>query len=301
MIKFQSKIRVFFLLTLLSSCHTYSKANEHLPPLPPCEPINKPVTVALVLGGGGARGLAHVGVLEVLEQEGIEIDCIIGCSAGSIVGALYAERPEAKWVYEALINVKRNDIIRINLLDARMGFSQGSGLRLLLEKNLQNCTFSDLKIPLRVAATDLESGALLKLGGGEVIPAVHASCAIPCIFKPVPYYGRMLVDGGIANPIPVALAKEEGAKVIIAVDLCFDLEEDEPSHLFGVATRSAQISYIQLSKHCQDGADIIIRPKVGHLGLFDDSCNRMIYDAGVEAAKDALPKIRACLARIQGL
>jgi NTE family protein len=288
--KFNSILLAFF---LLASCQKGLYFCHDPEPIP--QPRWEKVDFAIVLGGGGARGLAHIGVLEELYKEGIYPDMIIGCSAGSIVGALYSYFPKPDWIYKTLVGVKRGDLMRINLLDSRFGISKGSGIRALLYNSLGDCQFSDLKIPFQAVATDLHTGELVVLGAGAVVPAVHASSAVPCVFHPVNLYGRVLVDGGVANPVPVAVAKEAGAKVIIAVDLCLTLDPEPPCHLFGIAKRSAEISHITLSKYCTEGADLVIKPKVGHFGLFDDSVNEHIYQAGKDACREAMPQIKELL------
>ena len=168
-------------------------------------------------------------------------------------------------------------------------------------QHLGNKEFSDLQIPLRIVTTDLNSGELITLGGGPVITAVHASSAVPFVFKPVVFYGRVLVDGGVANPIPVQVAKKENPEIIIAVDLSQTLPKTSPGHLLGVAKRCAEITYLKHCENCAQGADILIKPKVGHIGIFEDNCSQEIYEAGQRAARDAIPQILEALNPSKGL
>lgn len=288
-----------FGISILSLVMTSCQSALHYPhppkPLPEILKPEKPIRVALVLGGGGVRGLAHAGVLEELENAHIPIDMIVGCSAGSIVGALYANQPDARLIMEALKQVKRSDLLKVSWLDTRYGFVHGGGLQALLNKHLGNKEFSDLKILLRVVASDLQSGELVTLGGGEVIPAVHASSAVPFVFKPVSFYGRTLVDGGVVDPIPVRIAKEDNPIVIIAVDLSQTLPNASPSHLLGIAKRCAEITYLKHCENCALGADILIKPKVGHIGIFEDNCAHEIYEAGRRATREVMPQILEAL------
>lgn len=293
-------IRVHFIISLLliltaSACQTKYVKSDPPEPLPVYHPPKTPVRLALVLGGGGARGLAHVGVLEEFERADIPIDLIVGCSSGSIVGALYANHPHAYYIKTLVEKLKRNDLIDINLLDMRYGLTQGKSLKKFLCKYLENKEFNQLHIPLIVVATDLLEGELVCLGGGPIIPAVHASSAYPLYFTPVEIYGRVLVDGGVVDPVPVEIARQNNAQIIVAVDLSELLPMTSPTNLFGVAKRCAEIKFLKQSESCLRGADFIIRPEIRHIGTFDDKCNQAIYEAGRLAARQAIPQILEAL------
>lgn len=293
-------ILIVVLFLTASACQTKYVLPDSPEPLPAYLPPKTPVRLALVLGGGGARGLAHVGVLEEFERADIPIDLIIGCSSGSIVGALYANHPHAYYIKTLVEKLKRNDLIDINLFDIRYGLTQGKSLKKFLCKYLGDKEFNQLHIPLLIVATDLLEGELVCLGGGPVIPAVHASCAYPLYFTPVEIYGRVLVDGGVVDPIPVEIARQNHAEIIVAVDLSELLPKTSPANLFGVAKRCAEIKFFKQSESCIKGADIIIRPEIRHIGTFDDKCNQAIYEAGRLAARQALPEILEAL-RQKGL
>lgn len=264
---------------------------EDPPPLPECPAIKYPLRVALVLGGGGAKGLAHLGVLEEFENAGIPIDMIVGCSSGSLVGALYADCPYSLYLKALLPLMRRNVLLDFNIWKARYGLCQGTSLRRFLSTHLYATTFDELKIPLYVVATDLNSGELIPIGGGPIIPAVEASCSIPLVFTPVNLHGRVLVDGGVVDPVPVRVAMQLGAQLIIAVDLGALLPKTCPQSLFGVAKRSAEIALLWQSETCLNGADYVIRPKLENIGTFQDSCNEIIYNAGKAAAHAIMPQI----------
>lgn len=277
-------------LALLCSCDTKFFLPEIPCPIPQrSHPEN--VRLALVLGGGGAKGMAHVGVLYEFEQAGIPIDVLIGCSAGSIVGALYADHPNACAVKKLLIPLRKWDILDINLWNSRYGFVRGHSLKHFLNVNLSCKRFEDLKIPLYVVATDLKAGELVTLNSGWIIPAVHASSAIPFLFCPVLLHDRMLVDGSVADPVPVQAAKDIGAKVIVAVDLSDLLPETCPTNLFGVARRSAEVKFLLQSASCVKGADVVIKPDLGDMGIFDDRNPDNVFEAGRRAAREMIPDI----------
>lgn len=265
------------------------------PPAPQPFCIPEKVRVALVLGSGGVRGMAHVGVLEVLEEAGIPFDLIVGCSAGSLVGALYADNPNSACVKTAIAKMKTNSLLDIDIWNCRFGLCQGRSMRKVLDDNLEADYFDQLKIPLVIVASDLHTGELVPIGCGELVKAVEASCAIPLVFCPVDYQGRILVDGGTINPVPVIVAKDLGADVVIAVDLCELLPSTFPTNLFGVATRSAEIAFLWQNEVCTRNADIVIRPKMCGIGTFNDKAKEYLYCAGKEAAQEALPHIKEVL------
>lgn len=260
--------------------------------------VPEKIRVALVLGGGGVRGMAHVGVIEELVKAGIPIDIIVGCSAGSIVGALYADNPDVEHIKNAVWGLKTDSICDINIFTCRYGLSQGGAFHRVIDEHLEATSFEELKIPLIVVATDLYSGELIPLGSGDLVTAVQASCALPFVFVPCDYLGRILVDGGVVNPVPAKVAKDLGAEVIIAVDLCELLPQTFPRNLFQIASRSAEISYMWQNQECTKPADFVIRPKTCGVGTFNDKMKKQIYDAGRTAAREALPEI---LERIRGI
>jgi len=169
--------------------------------------VPQPVRLALVLGGGGAKGLAHVGVLEELEKANIPIDLVVGCSAGSIIGALYCDCPCTDHLKDTLLTLKTSLLVDIDFWNARFGLCQGRSLRKFLRNNLDATTFEELKLPFFLVATDLYSSELIIMGGGPLVPAIEASCSIPFVFVPVSLHGRAFVDGGMIDPVPVRVAK----------------------------------------------------------------------------------------------
>lgn len=290
---------ILSLLFLLSSCgcpHRFLP-KENPPPLPSFY-VPEKIKVALVLGSGGVRGMVHVGVLEELEAAGISIDLIVGCSAGSIVGALYADNPCVAEIKDAVWNIKSASLLDLDILECRYGLCQGRTMRKVLNKYLHSETFDQLKIPLVVVASDLNSGELVTIGGGSVERAVQASCSIPFIFVPCEHLGRVLVDGGTVNPVPVKIARDLGAEVIIAVDLCELLPRTFPTNLFEVVTRSAEIAFMWQNECCSHHASVVIRPKTCDVGTFNDDMKWQLYQAGRRATIEKIPEIQAKLAAL---
>lgn len=291
------RLILLFLLILTGCCPQKFHPCDCPPPLGDVCFSKKP-RIALVLGSGGVRGMAHVGVLEVLEEEGIPFDIIVGCSAGSLVGALYADNPDSQAVKCALSKLKTDSILDINLWECRFGLSQGTSFKKVLKRNLHSHCFEDLQMPFVLVATDLWSGELIPIGTGDIIDSVRASCSIPFVFVPVARNGRVLVDGGVINPVPIVVARDLGADIVIAVDLCELLPTTFPTNLFGVAKRATEVAFLWQSDRCTKGADVIIRPKMCQVGTFDDTKKGILLDAGRQAAIEALPQIREILSRL---
>lgn len=278
------------LLLFISAC-----CPHHYVPLEP-GPLSsfylpEKIRVALVLGGGGVKGIAHLGVLEELEKAGIKIDLIVGCSSGSIVGALYANNPSVDAIKGSTWQIRTDSLFDMDLWNCRYGLSQGKLLVYLLNKHLSKKTFEELQIPLVVVAADLKSGELVPIGSGDLITAVRASCSIPFVFVPCEHQGRILVDGGVINPVPVKVARDLGADIVIAVDLCELLEDELPSNLFGIAERCLKIALIWQNENCSKKADVIIRPKMQGVGIFNDKMKMEVYNAGKMATEKEVPKI----------
>lgn len=223
------------LVCLLSSCAQH----VCVVPIPPVEPPatrlkNLHPRVVLVLGSGGARGFAHAGVLKVLQQNHIPIDLIIGTSAGSIVGALYADRPNSDALNKLLLTASQDDVIDFSYLSLYSGPVSGVGLQTFLVKNLRATNFSQLQIPFIAVASDLATGQAHAFASGPIAPAVNASSAAPPYFQPVPLYGKMYTDGGFVDPVAVDIAKRFHSQVIIAVELNYPLSKQLPSHGPGI-------------------------------------------------------------------
>lgn len=288
---------ILFLAVALSvgSCCPHKFEPVCNPEAPPPFCVPERIRVALVLGSGGVRGMAHVGVLEELEDAGIPVDLIVGCSAGSIVGALYADNPNVEEIKHAVWRIPTNSLFDLDLMHSRFGLSQGRNMRRILNEYLYAQTFDDLQIPLVIVATDLNTGELVPMGSGDLVKAVQSSCSIPFVFVPCEHMGRVMIDGGVVNPVPVMVARDLGAEVIIAVDLCELLPKTFPTNLFGVAARSAEIAFMWQNEACTHHADVIIRPKTCGIGTFNDAKKMDIYLAGKRAAREMIPEINALL------
>lgn len=253
--------------------------------------------VALVLGGGGARGFAHVGVIRVLEQEKIPVDLIVGTSVGSLIGALYADTRDAFALEAAAWTVRQEDLFDWSIFSLGRGPVTGNALEAFVRQHVRSPVIERLPVPFAAVATDIVSGQQVVIDRGDVAAAVHASSAIPGVFRPVGLDGRILVDGGVLDPIPVSVARARGADVVLAVDIGVALVDEEPGNAASVALRSVAILTRELSRVKVREADVVISPAVGDASPFDFERKRDLMAAGVAAAKSAVPAIREAIRR----
>lgn len=296
------RILLYCLLAMsLFGCNHKFKINYNLKDGSPIK-IQKNIRVALVLGGGGAKCIAQLGVISVLEENNIPIDLIVGTSGGSIAGALYADHPHAVDLKKKYFNFKQADLMSFSLLSAingtystRASIINGANGEKFLNDNMNAKTFDKLQIPFIAIATDVINGETVALDSGAISPAVRASYSIPGLFAPVKLYGRTLVDGGVTAPLGIETAKEYDPEIIIAVDVGRPIDKSEVSNMIDLTYKSLNITYNTLNKMLCKQADILIQPKVGAAGLFDDHKREEFYQAGVIAAKKALPAIKRML------
>ena len=206
--------------------------------LPASAAAGSPPRVAVILGGGGARGYAELGVLKVLQQAGVPVDLIVGTSIGSIIGALYADNPNANAVDTLLMSAKKNELLHISPLHSLQGPFSGKTEQTFMTKHLTARDFSQLKIKFVAVATNLNDGKTIPISTGAIATAVNASSALSPFFHPVTINGMQLIDGGTSDPIPVDIAKTYHPKVIIAVNISEDLPTAMPDNLLAIFHRS---------------------------------------------------------------
>lgn len=287
----------FILFLFLMGCAT-KPPNIYIPSVAPEVHLpKKKVNVALVLGAGGVRALTHLGVLEVLEEEGIPIDLIVGSSGGSIVGALYADNPCVKSVKRKIINLKKKDLLDPSIAALPIGLIQGNALQHFLIKELKCKNFEDLKIPMVAVATNVDNNNLVLLRSGPIAPAIHASSALPPLFLPVKLYNQTLVDGGVIAPVPVQVARMYKPKLLIAVDISTPPPRTGLSNALDIVDRTLHIAFYELSRLQSSKADIFLHPDLSGYGTFDDQYNVELYEKGRATAKAAIRDIKKALAR----
>lgn len=250
--------------------------------------------IALVLGGGAARGFAHVGVIRTLEQEKIPIDMIIGTSVGSLIGAIYANDLnsfELEWTAFAL---EKDSLLDYGILNAftGMGMAKGEKLEEFVKTKVKTTNIESLKLPFAAVATDLNSGARVVLDRGSVAKAVHASSAIPGVFEPVNYQGQLLVDGGVIDNIPIDVARETGADIVIAVDISQNVANYNVTNIVDVMLQAVTIMSNENAKCKKKEADVLITPAVGNVAMLDFSQKKRSMQAGIDAARTSVPEIK---------
>jgi len=281
---------IFFILLLtIASCTV--KEIQQPPPVvqPPVQPPPKPAKIALVLGAGASKGFAHIGVLKILETNKIPVHMIVGTSVGSVVGSLYAYGLNAFELQKLSFSIEQKDIVDLTIPDN--GFIKGEKLEEFVNKTLKNTPMEKLKIPFYAVATEIQNGQEAVFGRGNTGQAVRASCSIPGVFRPVKIGDRMYVEGGVVSPVPVEAAKRFGADVVIAVDISASAERTFPGNTIETLLQSIDIMYSKLAAIQLSQADVVIRPKVGHIGSADFSKRHEAILEGEKAAAEALPKI----------
>ncbi len=260
---------------------------------------NKP-KIGIALGSGGANGLAHIGVLKVLEENNVPIDYIVGCSMGAIIGACYALNPNIKEEEKKVLSLTKRDLIKlIDLNFQRRGLIHGNKVRNFIENLVEDKSFSDTKIPLQIVSTDLESGKEIIINKGKLVDAIMASISIPGIFPPVRTKEGLLVDGGLINPTPTNIVKKMGADIIIGIDLTMRHEEKlENPNILKTLLRSYEILRTQSTEFNINRNDknlLIIKPNVMRFTTFKFYEFQKFIEEGERVAKEALPKIKSRL------
>jgi NTE family protein len=254
------------------------------------EPPEEPPRIGLALGGGFARGVAHAGVLKVLDEAGIPLHCITGVSAGSIAAAAYASGTKPTDIGRIAASMRFCDIARWTL--CRLGFMRTERMETFVRKVLQKFRFEDMQIPLGVIATDLQNGRTLVFQGeGDVLLPIRASCSYPGIFQPVKYNGRLLVDGGVSSEVPAALARAMGATHVISVYIPMQAESMAPGNMFEVINRCFQIMHHHSQELWRKHSDVVIEPEVSDIGWNGFENGKRMIEAGEVAARAALPEI----------
>jgi NTE family protein len=276
--------------------------------------IDKNLSVGLALSSGSARGLAHIGVLEVLEKEGVPIDMISGNSMGAVVGAAYARTKDAERIKHIALEVGwRNLAGMFEPALPKTGLLSQRKIKVYLKELIGDADFAELKIPLACVATDIISGEEMVIREGSVLDAVIASISWPVIMKINKLQGRYLVDGGVVNPVPVSVLKDNGLNFIIASNVAAkpidklsnhrhpalaqnDCCEAKEPNIFNIMMQFINITSYQAVKHGIAGADVVIEPAVADIGFSEFQRARECIFQGELASQTALPKIKCLMA-----
>jgi len=250
--------------------------------------------IGLALGGGFARGIAHIGVLKVIEEENIPVHFVAGTSVGALIGAAYCSGLNVEELEQFASRVRFKHFARWTL--SRFGFASNQRMIGFLDSLLKVKTFEDLKIPLAVTATDFSTGEGVVFHSGPLVDPVRASCAYPGMFLPVKIGGRLLVDGMLAYPVPTAALREMGASRVLAVSLKGKWTNgDGPRHVFEVIGQCFAIAQEMNSSQWKQEADLVIEPDVHEFKYDDFEQSANLVRAGETAMRAALPEVRKWL------
>ena len=253
--------------------------------------------IAIALGGGGAKGFAHVGVLKVLESHGIKPKIVTGTSAGSFVGSLYASGKTPYQLQQIALNFKDSDIRDLTL--NRQGFLQGQKLQDFVNKHVANKPIEQFPIRFAAIATRLDNGNRADFIKGNAGQAVRASCSIPNVFIPATIGGVQYVDGGLVSPIPVRTAKSLGADLVIAVDISARPVGNKPVSMWGLLDQTINIMGQQSINEELTQANVVIQPKVGHIGTLDLKASNETILEGEKAAQLKIKEIELAISNFK--
>ena len=253
----------------------------------------KPV-LGLALGSGGVRGFAHIGVLKVLEEHGIKVDLLAGSSMGSLVGAVYANGIDPSMMGKLATHLKRKHFVDFTV--PGMGFVAGEKIKQLIKLLTHGKRIEQLNIPLSIVATDIETGERVVFREGPIDQAVRASISIPGIFVPEQVNGRLLVDGGVIDRVPVTVLREMGADIVVAVDVGQVDPTMKIRSIFDVIVQTIDVMEREIFQSRILAADLVIRPDVGHYSSIAFTGIEEIIDLGQQAAEQHIGKIKELLA-----
>lgn len=289
MLSLNSYLNRFFLLLLscvaLAGC---DKGSKTVTPTTPVVKVREPV-IALALGGGGAKGFAHIGAIKVLESHGIKPKIVTGTSAGSFVGSLYASGKTPFQLQELALKLEEADIRDLTL--SKQGFIAGQKLQDYVNKNVGNRPIQQFPIRFAAIATQLDNGQKVAFNRGNAGQAVRASCSIPNVFIPATIAGKRYVDGGLVSPIPVQTARDMGADIVIAIDISARPKAGQSTNLWGLLDQTLNIMGQQSINQELAQADVVIKPAVGNLGVMDLKSRHQSILEGERAAQVQLAAI----------
>jgi NTE family protein len=282
---------------LLAGCGSTPTAPTLTAAVPAPQPVARKVKIGLALGGGAARGFAHIGVIKALEAQGIVPDIVVGTSAGSVVGAMYASGYNGFQLQKMALEMDEASISdwAIPFFSKAPGVLKGEALQLYVNKTVKSQPIEKLRIPFGAVATDLKTGQPILFRRGNTGMAVRASSSVPGVFQPVVIGGRTYVDGGLVAPVPVRFAKEMGAEFIIAVNISSATEAQATASSVDVLMQTFTIMGQRINQLELKDADIVITPSLGTMGSADFNGRNLAVLAGEQAAAAVMPQIKARL------
>jgi NTE family protein len=282
------------LAVLLSACSSAPVVTAPVQPAPVAA-VKKTLKIGLALGGGAARGFAHVGVIAVLEEAGLKPQLVVGTSAGSLVAALYASGKTSAQLQQTALNMEEVAITDWMLPIFGRGMFRGEALARYVNELVANRSIENMAIPLGIVATDLGNGQAVLFQRGDTGAAVRASSAVPAVFVPVKIGAREYVDGGLVSPVPVRFARQMGADVVIAVDISNPPEANQAGDTLQILLQTFAIMGKSINQYELKDADVVVRPSLVGLKSADFSARQRAIEAGRAAMLAALPALRARL------
>ena len=268
-------------------------------PLPVPVQEKKVVRIGLALGGGAARGFAHVGVIQALEEAGIRPELVAGTSAGSLVAALYASGKNSAQLKKVADSMEEAEITDWMIPILNRGALRGEALARYVHTQVGGLPIEQMKIPLGIVATDLQSGEPMLFRRGSTGTAVRASSAVPGVFQPVRLGNREYVDGGLVAPVPVHQAREMGANFVIAVDISSDPEGNAATDTFQILMQTFTIMGKSINHYGLKDANLVVRPALSGVKSADFTARRRSIEAGHAAMQKLIPRLRELLAQFE--
>ena len=294
------------LLVALAACQTAPKPAPQNAPAPPVataplvtvapKPAPRPPRIGLALGGGAARGFAHIGVIQVLEENGIKPDLVVGTSAGSLVAALYASGLSGTQMATLALAMDESAITDWSF--PSRGLIRGEALARYVRDQTGGRTIEQMKLPLGIVATDLDSGAGVLFQRGDTGVAVRASSAVPAMFQPVKIGSREYVDGGLVSPVPVRYARQMGAELVLAVDISNAPDGNATGDMFKLLLQTFAIMGRSINRLELRDADVVLRPTLTGVSSADFSARAKAIAAGRQVATAQLGELKS---RIEAL
>jgi NTE family protein len=282
-------------VAVLCACTTPPPRPQPPEVAPPAAVAKVPPKVGLALGGGAARGFAHVGVIQVLEEAGIKPQLVVGTSAGSLVAALYASGRNGQQLQAVATSMDEAAFADWTLPIFSRGVLRGEALARYVNAQVANRLIENMPVPLGIVATDLNSGQGVLFRRGDTGTAVRASSAVPAVFLPVRIGSQEFVDGGLVAPVPVRYARQMGAELVIAVDISSAPEGNPSADPLQILMQTFAIMGKSINSWELRDADIVVRPALNGMGGGDFAGKRRAIDAGRAAMQALLPQLRAAL------
>lgn len=260
-------------------------------------PVPKiPPRIGLALGGGAARGFAHVGVIQVLEEAGIRPNLVVGTSAGSLVAAIYASGKTGAQLQQVALTMEEAAITDWTLPIFNNGMLRGDALARYVNRQVGSKMIENMPLALGIVATDLQSGQGILFQRGDTGTAVRASSAVPAVFQPVRIAGHDYVDGGLVSPVPVRFARQMGAELVIGVDISSPPEANLASGVLEILLQTFSIMGKSINSFELKEADVVVRPALNGVGSSDFGARRRSIEAGRQAMLQMLPQLKAAIA-----